>query len=177
MTVEGARQGTITDLHLEHARHLFLSERTRRESIRSSLSTPVAAISFSVFALSSLSVEVDPRQWPQPPTIALLVLGMVATIALFASAYQVVMSEWLFVYHEPPRLADLLDDTGTSAPEAEERRVRGLLTASYAVAYEQYLKGNADSARRRTWALRLILASLLLQALGFLILPFQQLQG
>ena len=176
MTGEVARRGTITDLHLEHARHLFLSERTRRESMRASLSTPVAAISFAVFALSSLSVEVDPRHWPQPPAIALLVLGVGATIALFASAYQVIMSEWLFVYHEPPRLADLVDGSGALGPEAEELRVRGLLTASYAVAYEQYLKGNADSARRRTWALRLILASLLLQALGFLVLPFQHLQ-
>jgi len=46
------------------------------------------------------------------------------------------------------------------------------LAASYAVAYEQYLQGNAVSARRRTWALRLILLSLLLQAVGFAILPF-----
>ena len=52
--------------------------------------------------------------------------------------------------------------------------MRALLAASYAVAYEQYLKGNAISARRRTWALRLILLSLLLQALAFVVLPFHR---
>lgn len=162
----------VSQLHLEHARHLYLSERARRENIRGSLSTPVAAISFAVFALSSLVVEVDVEHWRQWAALALVGLGAAAVMALFASAYQVVMSEWLFVYHEPPRLADLLDD-GRAGPEDDiEARVRGMLTASYAVAYEQYLKGNADSARRRTWALRLILLSLLLQAVAFLILPF-----
>lgn len=49
----------ISAVHLEHARQLFLAERSRREAIRGSLSTPVAAISFAVFALGTLSVEVD----------------------------------------------------------------------------------------------------------------------
>lgn len=53
----------ITQLHLEHIQALFLNERSRREGIRGSLSTPVAAISFAVFAFSSLSVEVDPARW------------------------------------------------------------------------------------------------------------------
>ena len=171
-----ARPGNapVSQLHLEHARHLFLSERSRRESIRGSLSTPVAAISFAVFALSSLAVEVDVEHWRQWPALALIGLGAAAVIALFASAYQVVMSEWLFVYHEPPRLTDLLDTACDGSEEDAEGRTRGMLTASYAVAYEQYLKGNADSARRRTWALRLILLSLLLQAVAFLILPFNR---
>lgn len=163
----------VTQLHLEHARHLFLSERSRRESIRGSLSTPVAAISFAVFALSTLAVEVDIARWRQGSTLALLLLGTGAVAALFASAWQVVRSEWLFVYHEPPRLTDLLG-AGDGSREAEEDRTRRLLTASYAVAYEQYLKGNAVSARRRTWALRLILLSLLLQAVAFVLLPFHR---
>lgn len=164
--------GSITPLHLEHIRELFFAERSRREAIRGSLSTPVAAISFAVFALSTLSVEIDPVRWWQVPTIAIILLSLGATAALFASAYHVVMSEWLFVYHEPPRLPNLLDSGGTSAGDDENERVRGMLAASYAVAYEQYLKGNAVSAKRRTWALRLILLSLLLQATAFVILPF-----
>lgn len=165
----------ITQLHLDHAQTLFLSERSRREGIRSSLSTPVAAISFAVFAFSSLSVEVDPARWRQIPTLFILLLGATGAVALFASAWQVVMAEWLFVYHEPPRLADLLDDAAASgSKEDHEQHVRTVLAASYAVAYEQYLKGNAISARRRTWALRLILLSLLLQALAFVILPFHR---
>lgn len=164
----------ITPLHLDHLQALFLNERSRREGIRGSLSTPVAAMSFAVFAFSSLSVEVNPEHWRQTSTLLILLLGAVAAIALFASAWQVLMAEWLFVYHEPPRLIDLLDDVDDRSPEQEEEHVRTLLAASYAVAYEQYLKGNAISARRRTWALRLILLSLLLQALAFVILPFHR---
>ncbi len=171
MTSRDPWRPPVSELHLEHARTLFLSERSRRESIRASLSTPVAAISFAVFALSSLSVQVDIGDWWEWPTPALIALGAAAVVALFASASQVVMSEWLFVYHEPPRLTDLVD-SADSDEENAEARLRGILAASYAVAYEQYLMGNADSARRRTWALRLILVSLLLQAVAFLILPF-----
>lgn len=164
----------ITQFHLDHVQALFLNERSRREGIRGSLSTPVAAISFAVFAFSSLSVEVDPERWRQASTLAIFVLGAAAAIALFASAWQVLMAEWLFVYHEPPRLVDLLDDVEGRSDEEEEDHVRAMLAASYAVAYERYLQGNAISARRRTWALRLILLSLLLQALAFVILPFHR---
>jgi hypothetical protein len=165
----------ITQSHLDHAQALFLSERSRREGIRSSLSTPVAAISFAVFAFSSLSIEVDPNRWRQLPTLFILVLGAAGAVALIASAWQVVMAEWLFIYHEPPRLADLFDDAAASDDkEDQEQYARTVLAASYAVAYEQYLKGNAISARCRTWALRLILLSLLLQALAFVILPFHR---
>lgn len=164
----------VTQLHLDHLQALFLNERSRREGIRGSLSTPVAAISFAVFAFSSLSVEVDPARWPQTSTLLIYVLGAVAALALFASAWQVLMAEWLFVYHDPPRLIDLLDDVDDRSAQEEEEHVRTLLAASYAVAYEQYLKGNAISARRRTWALRLILLSLLLQALAFVVLPFHR---
>lgn len=164
----------ITQLHLDHLQALFMSERSRREQIRGSLSTPVASISFAVFAFSSLSVEVNPEQWRDAPTLLIFFLGGIAALALFASAWQVLMAEWLFVYHEPPRLIDLVDDTTDRSVEQEEEHVRSLLAASYSVAYEQYLQGNAISARRRTWALRLILLSLLTQALAFVVLPFHR---
>lgn len=164
----------ITQLHLDHLQALFLNERSRREGIRGSLSTPVAAISFAVFAFSSLSVAVNPDRWQQTSTLIIFLLGTLAALALFASAWQVLMAEWLFVYHDPPRLVDLLDDVDDRGAVEEEEHVRALLAASYAVAYEQYLKGNAISARRRTWALRLILLSLLLQALAFVVLPFHR---
>lgn len=102
-----------------------------------------------MFAFSSLSVEVDFGSWRPLPTLIIFVLGAAAAIALFASAWQVLMAEWLFVYHEPPRLVDLLDDVGGRSEAQEEQHVRAVLAASYAVAYEQYLKGNAISARRR----------------------------
>ncbi|WP_126174127.1 hypothetical protein [Altericroceibacterium xinjiangense] len=165
---------SITSLHLQHTRELFFAERSRREAIRGSLSTPVAAISFSVFALSTLSVEIDLARWQHFSSAVIMLLAVGAVAALLASAYQVVMSEWLFVYHEPPRLPDLLDGDAAHTADEEEARVRGILASSYAVAYEQYLKGNAISARRRTWALRLILLALLLEAAAFVILPFHR---
>ncbi|SKA37845.1 hypothetical protein [Consotaella salsifontis] len=82
-----------------------------------------------------------------------------------------VKSEWLFVYHEPLPLPDKAALISGSELD-EEAQERTILAASYAVAYEQYLAGNAVSARCRTWALRLILVSLLLQAVAFVILPF-----
>ncbi|MGN6375586.1 MAG: hypothetical protein ACTHMG_08525 [Sphingomonas sp.] len=162
----------VTPIYVEHTRALFLSERSRREGIRGSLSTPVAAISFTVFAFGNLAIRIDADRWQQLPTLAILVLGAGALVALFASAWQVVMSEWLFVYHEPPRLPDLLDDAGADEEQSDGESIRRLLAASYAVAYEQYLEGNAISTRHRTWSLRLILLALLLQAVAFTILPF-----
>ena len=162
----------VSELHLEHSRSLFFSERSRREAIRGSLTTPVSAISFAVFALSSLSVEIDADRWREATTMAILALAALAIMALFASAWQVVMSEWLFVYHDPPRLIDLLDGDGDGDADQGENNSRAVLAASYAVAYEQYLQGNAVSARCRTRALRLTLLSLLLQAIAFAVLPF-----
>lgn len=161
----------ITDLHLDHARQMFFAERSRREAIRGSLSTPVAAISFTVFALGTLSVEIDVGRLGHISTLAILFLAVCSVAALVASAYQVLLAEWLFVYHEPPRLSDLA--VGDGMPDGDER-ARGILAASYAVAYEELLKGNAISAIRRTWALRLILLALLLQAIALLILPFHR---
>lgn len=167
----------ITDPHLEHARQIFFAERSRREAIRGSLSTPVAAISFAVFALGTLSVEIDVARLGHFSTLAIFCLAGCSVIALSASAYQVLLSEWLFVYHEPPRLPDLAGRDGAPGGDGDvdaEESARAILAASYAVAYEELLKGNAISAIRRTWALRLILLALLLQALAFLILPFHR---
>ncbi|QZH75496.1 MAG: hypothetical protein JY451_02460 [Erythrobacter sp.] len=163
----------VTTVHLEHARQIFFAERARREAIRGSLSTPVAAISFAVFALSTLTVEIDVQRLEQLSTVAILLLALCSVAALFASAYQVLMSEWLFVYHEPPRLPDLISEEELQDSE-RDAAARSILAASYAVAYEEQLKGNAMSAIRRTWALRLILLALLLEAAAFLILPFHR---
>lgn len=162
----------VTDLHLVHYRQLYMAERSRREMIRSSVSTPVAALSFAVFAGSNLAIRIDITRWQEPVTLVILLFSGLGALALFASAYQILMAEWLFVYHEPPRLADLIGGTPADAtPEEVTGHARRVLTASYAVAYEQYLQGNALSARSRTWGLRLILLSLLLQVVAFMLLP------
>lgn len=166
-----------------HFQQLYLAERARRESIRSSISTPVAAISFAVFALSTLATEFDVNRWAQPVSLAIIVLACGGVAALLGAAYNVVMAEWLFTYHEPPGLADLLDaedriragsDKGAGGGRTAESLaplLMDLLTASYSVSYQQYLCGNAGSARSRTWALRLVLASLMQLALAFILLP------
>ncbi|WP_296722505.1 hypothetical protein [Erythrobacter sp.] len=167
----------VDDQHLEHARQMFFAEKSRREAIRGSLSTPVAALSFAVYALGTLSVEIDVARLGHISTLAVLCLATCSVAALAASAYQVLLSEWLFVYHEPPRLPDLAAGGGARGGNDgadDSERTRGVLAASYAVAYEELLKGNAISAIRRTWALRLILLALLLQAIALLILPFHR---
>ncbi|MFS0753583.1 hypothetical protein ABC383_02660 [Noviherbaspirillum sp. 1P10PC] len=74
----------ITQVHFDHTQALFLSERSRREGIRGSLGTPVAAISFAflaVLALSSRSVGVNPERWCQLPTLLILLPGLAAAAA------------------------------------------------------------------------------------------------
>lgn len=168
---------TPGELRLEHFRTIYLSERSRRESIRSSIGTPVAAISFSVFALGNLATRFDPGRMGEPASLAIAALAVASTAALLLAVYHVFMVEWLFVHHEPPRLRDLVEAERIIGKEKGEAAVvsglTDLLTASYSIAFEQYLWGNTASARSRTWALRLVLVSLLCLAFGFLLLPFQ----
>jgi hypothetical protein len=165
------------ELRHAHFQQLYFTERSRREAVRSSIGTPVAAISFAVFAFSTLATEFDLVRWAAPSSVAIIALAAGSIIALLAAAYHVVMVEWLFVYHEPPSLADLLDaeeQIRSANSDAPDRQMMDLLTASYSIAYQQYLCGNMTSARSRTRALRLVLLSLSLLALSFLLLPLHR---
>lgn len=165
------------ELRHAHFQQLYLSERSRREAIRGSISTPVAAISFAVFSLSTLATEFDMSRWREAPSLIIIVLAGGSILAMLGAAYHVIMVEWLFVHHEPPSLTDLLDAEAriqSARPEAVQAQVMDLLTGSYAISYQQYLRGNTVSARRRTWALRLVLASLTLLAVAFLLLPLHR---
>ncbi|WP_119458410.1 hypothetical protein [Rhodospirillaceae bacterium SYSU D60014] len=162
-----------------NARHdlfqrLYFDERTQRDLIRGSIGTPVAAISFSVFAFGTLVTEFDMTQWRQPASIFIIALACGSIAAMFAAIYHVVMVEWLFVYYEPPDLHELLaaeERIRAERPDQVETQLTELMTASYFIGYQQYLCGNTVSARNRTWALRLVMASLLQQAVCFLLLP------
>lgn len=169
------------ELRHEHFRQIYLGERSRRESIRSSIGTPVAAISFSVFALGNLATGVDAARLGEPAGLVIAIAACLAVVAMLGAVHQVFMVEWLFVHHEPPRLPDLLDaDARIRVERGDEAAGPGtmdLLTASYAIAFEQFLWGNTVSARSRTRALRLVLLSLVSIALGFLALPFHQAGG
>lgn len=164
---------TPVEIRHAHFRALFLAERTRREAIRGSIGTPVAAISFVVFSLGSLAVEVDMARWQSASTIILGLLACGSVAALLAATWHVVMVEWLFVHHEPPALGELLDaEAQVPRPDEAGSQAMDHLTAAYAVAYGQYLRGNTLSARSRTRALRFVLLSLMLLAFAFLLLPF-----
>lgn len=99
---------STAEMRHAHFQKLFFAERARREAIRSSVSIPIAAISFAVFAVSTLATSFDASRLDQPSSagLALLACGSIAT--LFAAAYHVIMVEWLFVHHEPPSLAELV---------------------------------------------------------------------
>lgn len=74
----------ITQVHPGHTQALFPGECSRREGIRGSLGMPVGAIAFAVFAvfaLSSLSVGVNPERWRQPATLLILLPGLAAAVA------------------------------------------------------------------------------------------------
>lgn len=171
MTLPSSRE-----LRHDHFRQIFLSERSRRESIRSSIGTPVSAISFAVFALGNLAVRFDASRLYEPTATAIAVLTAISVLALLGAVHQVFMVEWLFVHHEPPRLTDLVQaEESLRAGKGEEEVAAGmmdLMTASYSIAFEQYLWGNTVSARSRTRALRLVMLSLTFLAAGFLLLPF-----
>lgn len=164
------------ELRHEHFRQIYMSERSRRESIRSSIGTPVSAISFSVFALGNLLVQFDASRLGEPTAMAIAVLATTSVVALLAAVHQVFMVEWLFVHHEAPRLPDLMEaEERMRAVMGEDEVAAGmmdLMTASYSIAFEQHLWGNTVSARSRTWALRLVLLSLTFLAAAFLLLPF-----
>lgn len=162
------------EIRHDHFRQLYFSERAKREMVRSSIGPPVSAIAFSVFAYSALATEFDFSRWQEPVSIAILVLACLSILALFAAMYFVVMIEWLFVYHEPPGLENLLaaeERFREERPDTAAERLTELLTASYFIAYQQYLCGNINSARDRTWALRLVLLSLFFLSLCFILLP------
>jgi hypothetical protein len=165
------------ELRHAHFQQAYLSERSRREAIRGSISTPVAAISFAVFAFSTLATEFDLNRWREPSSLMIILLTCSSILTLFGAAYHVVMVEWLFVHHEPPSLAELLgaeEQIRAARPDSLDAQMTDLFTASYAIAYQQYLCGNTVSARSRTWALRLVLVSLILLAIAFLLLPLHR---
>lgn len=166
------------ELRFDHFRQIYLNERTRREAIRGSIGTPVAAISFSVFSLGNLVTRFDMSRLGEPVSLFIAAMACAGVLAMLGAVYHVVMVEWLFIHHEPPPMAGLVEaENAIRAERGEEAVVPGLMdlmAASYAIAFEQYLWGNTVSARSRTRALRLVLLSLVFLAIGFLALPFHQ---
>lgn len=165
---------------LTHAlyRDLFFAERARRESIRASIGTPTAAAAFAVFNLSVVAGALTPAclATAAGALSASFALGAIALLALAVAS--IVGVELNFVYHEPPDLQEMTRAerrVREKRPDASETEIgaemRSLLTGVFSIAYARHLAGNERSARRRTWAVRLVLFALVALVLSLAALP------
>ncbi|NBC46698.1 MAG: hypothetical protein GVY22_01640 [Gammaproteobacteria bacterium] len=178
-TPDGARR-----LRYETFRDLYFAERSRRESIRSSIGIPAAGLSFALYAFIALSSRFDISLLTgHPVTIAMAGFAVAAGVALFASVWHAFRAERNFVYSEPPDLEEFLrlerevhrrwdgNDPADLRDEVEFQ-TRDLLTSAYYIAYLRYVAGNTHSARQRARSLRLVFLGVLLLFLSAGLLPF-----
>lgn len=180
-TSDGARL-----LRYETFRDLYFAERSRRESIRSSIGIPAAGLSFALYAFIALSSRFDIGLLStHPATMAMAGFALAAGVALFASVWHAFRAEWHFVYSEPPDLEEFLRlerevqrHWDGSDPQdlrrAIEHQTRDLLTSSYYIAYLRYVAGNTHGARQRARSLRLVFLGVLLLLLSAGLLPLHQ---
>jgi len=172
-------------LRFETFRDLYFAERSRRESIRASIGIPAAGLSFALFAFLTLSshLEIGLLQQVHPPSIAMVILAVLAMLLLFVSVWHGFRAEWRFVYSEPPDLEEFLrlereiyrraeGGDQTAVQQEIDMQTRDLLTASFYIAYQRYVAGNTHSARQRARALRLVFMGVLLLFLSATLLPF-----
>lgn len=169
-----------TRLRYEVMRDLYHVQRERREQIRNSVATPVAALAFSIFNLSALAANVSVDNLASPPGIAISALALLSVAAMIRAALLIVGVERNVVYLDPPDLEEMVAaeshirhhcDSGDEAAVAA--RMQDLMSGSYDIVYRRYFAANEQAARDRTKGLRLILVALIAIALCFLLLPFQ----
>lgn len=182
---------TPSRLRYETYRALFQSERDRREEIRGGVATPVAAMAFSVYALSAMATNFQAARWFEPTALAILVLVGLSILSLLAGAWLIVRVEMDYVYLDPPDLQELVaaekrlralarsehqgEDDAEAPPPDDDRivaQLQDLLAAAYDIVYRRYFAGNEMAARDRTRGLRLLVLALVLLALAFGVLPF-----
>ena len=170
-------------LRYETFRDLYFAERARRENIRASIGIPAAGLSFALYAFIALSVRLDLATASRHlPSMLMIGLASMAVLTLLGAVWRVLRAEWRFVYSEPPDLEEFLrleteihrQTPAASAGDLSRRvdtQTRDLLTAAYYLAYQRYVAGNTQSARHRTWSLRLVFVGILLLFLSALLLP------
>lgn len=168
---------SVETFRLEICRDLFQSQRSRRDEIRSSVATPVAALAFAIFDLSALATNVKLDDWTDPVTLGIAFLALLAVGAIFFGAILIIRVEWNFVYLDPPDLRELVEaERRLSAQfdeEETEAKLRTLMAGAYDIVYRRYFAGNEQAARDRTRGLRSFILSLCCLALAFLLLPLQ----
>jgi hypothetical protein len=158
-------------------RDLYIQERHRRDQIRQSVSTPVAALAFSVFNIGTLSVNYDPGEWNMT-SIIIAALAAASILLLVAAAILIIRVELGVYYYDPPDLKELLSaeqaikkDSGTD-DEIEQKMTRYII-ACYDIAYRRYFSANEKAAHDRTNGLHLIILALVSTSLAYLFIPFQ----
>jgi hypothetical protein len=167
-------------LRFETMRDLYQTQRDRRDAIRGSIATPVAAFAFSIFDLSNLATHYDINNIDSVPGIIIATIAVCIVATLLYAAFLIINVERNFIYIDPPDLEGMLhseesirNSTEASDENTTAEQMRDLLTGSYDIIYRQYFAANEHAARDRTLGLRLILCALAAIAVAFLILPFQ----
>lgn len=167
-------------LRFDAMRDLYQTQRDRREEIRNSVATPVAAFAFSIFDLSTLATNYSVENIRSIPGIAIGIIALVSVAILICAASLIIRVERNFMYIDPPDLEEMIEaekrireaNAETDDKLAAEQ-MQSLLTGAYDIIYRRYFAANEQAAADRTFGLRLILCALMLLAVAFLILPFQ----
>lgn len=170
--------GNGARLRYEAMRDLYQAQRERRETIRNSVATPVAALAFSVFDLSTIAVHYHPAAFGRFFGSAIAIMVGAAVICLVAAAALIVRMEYGVIYLDPPDVEELVHAermmiANQTTKEELIDRLHDFLAGSYHVAYHRYFSENEQAARDRTRGLRLILVALGMLSISFLLLPFQ----
>jgi hypothetical protein len=166
---------TAAAFRLDITREMFRVQRQRRDEIRASLATPVAALAFSVFNLATLAPLIELRA-PTAFDLAAWGLALAAVLALIGASLLIVRVEWRFIYLDPPDLEAIVAAERqlaerVSDPEERLDRLRDFMAGAYDIGYRRYFAENEQRARDRTYGLRLIILALGLLMLAFALVP------
>jgi len=166
---------TPAGFRLDITREMFRVQRQRRDDIRASLATPVAALAFSVFNLATLAPLIELGR-PTAVDLVIWALAILATLALVGACLLIVRVEWRFIYLDPPDLEAIVAAEAQLAervPDVDERleRLRDYMAGAYDIGYRRYFAENEQRSRDRTYGLRLIILALSALMLAFVILP------
>lgn len=170
---------TPRELRYDLMREQYQTQRDRREQIRGSVATPVSAMAFTVFNLSTLAQNIDFQRINEPVGLLLSVLFILSIILLLVGATFIIMVERGFIYVDPPDLREMLlaeeklrgrDERNEDEEVGED--MKDLLTGSFDIIYRWYFAANEKAARDRTRGLHLILLALVMIVLSYSLLPF-----
>ncbi len=162
--------------HMDLYKDLYLNERYRREQTRQSVSTPVAALAFSVFNLGTLATNFDPDIWGISE-IVIAILACISIISLIVAAILIIKVEAGIYYYDPPNLEEMmkaehsLRESSVSDDEFE-RKMSEYLVICYDIAYRRYFHSNEQAAYFRTTGMHLIVIAMVFISLAYLFLPF-----